>query len=613
MKKLLRIIMTAMLLAFAGVASAYVRVDFETGEFNQYPVINNGTYPWVVTNSYYSFDYNVYRMMSGNQGVNNSTSTIEITYNYPNAGMMFFTAYCKPSSGDVCKFYIDGVLKMSASTDGGDYYRQYKYNVNAGNHTFKWEYVKDGSGSSGVDAFLVDEIMFNPNMKRISFSNGDFSEYAFNNSGTYPWLVVNDPSYGDYEMKSGNAGIPNSTSSIEATYNYSHDGYVYYWGWCRGEESSSGTIYDHCRFRVDGSVVMDKGQTDGHENYRYYVTAGSHTFTWEYTKDGSNDPYGDGFFVDDVTFGLNAVDDIALTGFTAPVWGAHPDGSLELANTYNYNVSEVKWYKDKGGESTEMSSSDVFDDEEADYYMWFLVNITDEYSYFADDLRFWINADPDIIEGHADWSGSSIQVVTRDFHVSDPSPAIHNLYVSGFTAPVWGAHPDMTVNVPADAHYSFYQARWVCYDPATEDATIMTASDVFNNENCSYYMEFIFEPESGYSFDPNLTVYINGSTDFWDSEFGGIVTGGLYRAYTIDFYVSPTGVAEQTESIAIWPNPAGNVLHLEGAEGELVRVYDNVGRMVIEQRYEGQLDLSGLVPGIYAVTVAGRTTKFVKE
>ena len=114
MKKLLRIMMTAMLLAFAGVASAYVRVDFETGEFNQYPVINNGTYPWVVTNSYYSSDYNVYRMMSGNQGVNNSTSTIEITYNYPNAGMMFFTAYCKPSSGDVCKFYIDGVLWRQA-------------------------------------------------------------------------------------------------------------------------------------------------------------------------------------------------------------------------------------------------------------------------------------------------------------------------------------------------------------------------------------------------------------------------------------------------------------------------------------------------------------------
>ena len=86
---------------------------------------------------------------------------------------------------------------------------------------------------------------------------------------------------------------------------------------------------------------------------------------------------------------------------------------------------------------------------------------------------------------------------------------------------------------------------------------------------------------------------------------------GVWFCTTFSF--DPTSVAEQTKHFALWPNPAGNTLHLEGVEGEMVRVYDNTGRMVIEQLYEGQLDLSGLVTGTYAVTAAGSTMKFVKE
>ena len=83
--------------------------------------------------------------------------------------------------------------------------------------------------------------------------------------------------------------------------------------------------------------------------------------------------------------------------------------------------------------------------------------------------------------------------------------------------------------------------------------------------------------------------------------------------YCATFNIDHTNVVEQTEHFAIWPNPASNTLHLEGVEGEMVRVFDNTGRMVIEQRYESQLDLSNLVPGIYAVNVAGRTMKFAKK
>lgn len=607
MKKLLRIMMTAMLLAFVGVASAQVSVDFEYDQYGGYHVLPYGIdpdYPWD-----YCSGYSGYGLMSGNAGVPNSTSTFTLTYNFPRSGIMYFSGKFDLGygSGDECNFYVDNVRRFYA-TQNNQNWHQYRFDITAGTHTFKWEYVKDGSVDPPLDGFCIDNVYFIPNIKYVDFETGDFSQHTFNNTDDYPWVVSEFD--GGYGMRSTNQGLPNTSSSIETTYNYEMPGFVHSWAWCRGE-SSGGTNYDKCRFYVDGSLVLEQGAEYNYQNYRFYVDAGSHTFKWEYTKDGSTNPEGDGFYVQEMNLGYPCINDVNLWGLSEPTWGTHPDFELGTFRD-TYQISEVHWYKDKNGNLTELTSSSTFNDEEASYFAKIVLVPADSHYYFADPVRSVVNGRQDIIEEYG-INGGNLILFTNDFYVSDPSPVIHNLYVSGFTAPVWGAHPDMTVNVPADAHYSLYLSRWICYNSATGDGTTMTASDVFNREDCSYYMDFFFEPESGYSFDPELTVYINGSTDLWDSEFGGVVSGGLYEAYTIDLFVAPTDVTEQTESLSLWPNPAGNTLHLEGVEGELVRVYDNIGRMVLEQRYEGQLDLNGLLPGIYAVTVAGRTTKFVKE
>ena len=45
----------------------------------------------------------------------------------------------------------------------------------------------------------------------------------------------------------------------------------------------------------------------------------------------------------------------------------------------------------------------------------------------------------------------------------------------------------------------------------------------------------------------------------------------------------------------------------------MVSVYDNMGRLVLQECYNGCFNVSGLIPGVYALTAAGRTVKFVKE
>ena len=74
------------------------------------------------------------------------------------------------------------------------------------------------------------------------------------------------------------------------------------------------------------------------------------------------------------------------------------------------------------------------------------------------------------------------------------------------------------------------------------------------------------------------------------------------------------GVADtQVDGFNLWPNPAGNTLYLEDMDGETVRVYDYTGRLVLQETYQGQLDVSGLAPGLYVIAVKGRSMRFVKE
>jgi hypothetical protein len=72
--------------------------------------------------------------------------------------------------------------------------------------------------------------------------------------------------------------------------------------------------FDRCVFYIDDNVRLIYGERDKTwYTYVYRVSAGTHTFKWEYTKDMSINPIGDAFFVDNIRFlqGNSALDVIA--------------------------------------------------------------------------------------------------------------------------------------------------------------------------------------------------------------------------------------------------------------------------------------------------------------
>ena len=134
-------------------------IDFETGNFSQFPFQNNGDYPWIVTNT--DAAEGTYCMKSGNAGIASSSSIISATCTYEEDGYVCFDAKCMGEgvSWDKCIFCIDDKEQFTYGALG-DYWAFYYYPVAQGKHSFRWEYTKDSIMNPDGDAFLVDNIRF---------------------------------------------------------------------------------------------------------------------------------------------------------------------------------------------------------------------------------------------------------------------------------------------------------------------------------------------------------------------------------------------------------------------------------------------------------------------
>jgi len=133
----------------------------------------------------------------------------------------------------------------------------------------------------GIPSFLISN----------NFDNGIPADWA--NDATYPWTIV------DGHIQSGNAGVASSSSNISVTVTYPDAGTIEFDAECKGEGTS--TIWDKCIFSMDGEQQFSYGANiSGWNHYIFDVTAGEHTFTWSYTKDGSVNPTGDYFAIDNV-------------------------------------------------------------------------------------------------------------------------------------------------------------------------------------------------------------------------------------------------------------------------------------------------------------------------
>ena len=142
------------------------------------------------------------------------------------------------------------------------------------------------------------------------FETGNFSLFPWTNSSN-AWTVVNSNVYaGSYSAKSKSSLANDTTSALQITLTALSAGNISYF---RKVSSESG--YDFFKFYIDGQEKESISGTTGQwGSSSFPVTAGSHTYKFEYSKDVSQAIGSDCAWIDNISFppfGTAINDDIA--------------------------------------------------------------------------------------------------------------------------------------------------------------------------------------------------------------------------------------------------------------------------------------------------------------
>jgi len=131
--------------------------DFEVGNFSSFNWEFGGDYNWIISTDYYE---GFYSAMSGEVDDDESSTIMLDVEVVVDGELSFYKKVSSESGWDFLKFYLDNV-EMGAWSGESDWSME-TYQISAGNHTFKWEYVKDVSVSNGSDCGWIDYIVFPP-------------------------------------------------------------------------------------------------------------------------------------------------------------------------------------------------------------------------------------------------------------------------------------------------------------------------------------------------------------------------------------------------------------------------------------------------------------------
>lgn len=114
---------------------------------------------------------------------NSQTSATEITVNLPQGGRIEFDYLVSSEGGwDYLRFYINGVEQFKDSGNNSTF-KHFAKDLTPGTYTFKWQYSKDGSGSSYDDQAYIDNL---------SISGIETTITKYQTIGTWTAIITND-------------------------------------------------------------------------------------------------------------------------------------------------------------------------------------------------------------------------------------------------------------------------------------------------------------------------------------------------------------------------------------------------------------------------------------
>lgn len=156
------------------------------------------------------------------------------------------------------------------------------------------------------DGGLIDTLPVQVDIGKLieNWESGDFSSFDWTHSGNDNWSVTTTSPYeGTYCARSG-AISHNQSSHLSLTLDSVEAGSISFY-----LKVSSESNWDFLRFYVDGNQKGSWSGNVGWTKESFTVSAGSHTFKWSYTKDGSQSTGSDCGWIDFITMPEVIADD----------------------------------------------------------------------------------------------------------------------------------------------------------------------------------------------------------------------------------------------------------------------------------------------------------------
>ncbi|MCF7912758.1 MAG: carboxypeptidase regulatory-like domain-containing protein [Candidatus Cloacimonetes bacterium] len=166
---------------------------------------------------------------------------------------------------------------------------EYELNVYASGYISAVYNVEITAGTNEIECILQPS-------EAISFESGDLpAQYDFSCSGNANWFVTDDDAHnGLFSVRSGDVDDREVTRLILVV-DLVEAGNIDFWKKVSSEEN-----YDFLNFYLDGSLENSWSGTSAWSNHSYDLTAGEHTFVWEYDKDTSVSNGSDCAWIDDI-------------------------------------------------------------------------------------------------------------------------------------------------------------------------------------------------------------------------------------------------------------------------------------------------------------------------
>lgn len=214
-------------------------------------------------------------------------------------GYISFEWAVDSESYDKLEFYIDYIRQEQISgTHSTLSWIFVVYEIGNGLHTFKWNYYKNTSGSSGRDAGFVRNIEWSLTEPEPPASFNDAVNnhvLSFTLGGDALWAPTDEPG-----LTAAESGNINDNQSTWFTTTVTGPGTISFW-WATDSEGG----YDYLEFWID-TTRQDRISGDhtvlNFAQKSIAVGSGTHTLKWNYMKDSSYSDGRDAGFVKDIVW-----------------------------------------------------------------------------------------------------------------------------------------------------------------------------------------------------------------------------------------------------------------------------------------------------------------------